>query len=57
MSKRNQTKQRKAPLATKRAGPLLAEWTGRYQANVRRILEVTRTCFKIVPQIQTEMAK
>ena len=28
----------------------VAEWAGRYQANVRRILEVTRTCFEIVPQ-------
>jgi hypothetical protein len=33
------------------------EWAGRYQANMRRILEVTRTCFEIVPRTQAEMAK
>jgi hypothetical protein len=57
MSKRNPTKRQETPLATKGAGPLLAEWTGRYQANARRIVEVTRACFEIVPQVRTEMAK
>jgi hypothetical protein len=33
------------------------EWAGRYQASMRRILEVTRTCFEIVPRTQAEMAK
>ncbi len=33
------------------------EWVGLYQANMRRVVDVTRTCFEIVPQIQAEMAK
>src|SRR4030095_15710735 len=41
---------------TKDSGVLLAEWTGLYQANMRRILEVTRTCFEIVPQTQAQIA-
>ena len=36
---------------------VIAEWAGRYQANVRRILDLTRTCFEIVPKTQAEMAK
>ena len=36
---------------------LIAEWAGRYQANVRRILELMHTCFEIVPKAQAEMAK
>jgi hypothetical protein len=31
--------------------------SSRNQANARGILEVTRTCFEIVPHTQTEMAK
>ena len=50
------TKQLKALQTSKGSGPLLAEWAGRYQANVRRILEVTRTSFEIVPRTQAEMA-
>jgi phasin family protein len=36
---------------------VLAEWTALYQSNVRRILDVARTSFEIVPQTQAEMAK
>ena len=43
-------------LNTKDSSVLLAEWTSLYQANMRRILEVTRTCFEIVPQTQAEIA-
>jgi phasin family protein len=35
---------------------LLAEWTNLYQANMRRALDVTRSCFEIVPQTQAEIA-
>ena len=41
---------------TKDSSVLLAEWTNLYQANMRRILEVTRSCFEIVPQTQAEIA-
>ena len=34
----------------------LAEWPSLYQANVRRISEVTRGCFEIVSQTQAEIA-
>jgi phasin family protein len=44
-------------LNTKDAGALLAEWTTLYQVNMRRILDVTRTCFEIVPKTQAEIAK
>ena len=47
----------KALLNTKDSSAIVVEWAGRYQANMRRILEVTRTCFEIVPQTQAEMAK
>jgi hypothetical protein len=57
MSKRIHTKRRKASFPTTRAGPLLAQWAGRYQANVRRLLHVTRVCFEIVPRIQIEVSK
>ena len=50
-------KQLKALLNTKDSSAVVTEWAGRYQANMRRILEVTRTCFEIVPQTQAEMAK
>jgi len=43
-------------LNTKDSSVLLAEWTNLYQANMRRILEVTRSCFEIVPQTQAEIA-
>ena len=41
---------------TKDSSVLLAEWTNLYQANMRRILDVTRSCFEIVPQTQAEIA-
>jgi phasin family protein len=44
-------------LNTKDSGALLAEWTNLYQANMRRVLDVTRSCFEIVPQTQAEIAK
>lgn len=47
----------KALLNVRDYDALVAEWAGRYQANVRRILELTRTCFEIVPKTQAEMAK
>ena len=43
-------------LNMKDSGVLLAEWTNLYQANMRRILDVTRSCFEIVPQTQAEIA-
>lgn len=43
-------------LNTKDSSVLLAEWTNLYQANMRRILDVTRSCFEIVPQTQSEIA-
>lgn len=45
------------PLNTKDSGALLSEWTKLYQANLRRVLDVTRSCFEIVPQTQAEIAK
>jgi phasin family protein len=44
-------------LNTKDSGALLAEWTNLYQANMRRVLDVTRSCFEIVPQTQAEIAR
>jgi hypothetical protein len=44
-------------LNTKDSGALLTEWTNLYQANMRRILDVTRRCFEIVPQSDAEVAK
>ncbi|MDB5925111.1 MAG: hypothetical protein JWN13_4047 [Betaproteobacteria bacterium] len=44
-------------LNTKDSGALVAEWTSLYQANMRRVLDVTRSCFEIVPQTQAEIAK
>ena len=43
-------------LNTKDSGALLAEWTTLYQANMRRVLDATRSCFEIVPQTQAEIA-
>ena len=45
------------PQNAKDAGALLAECTNVYQANMRRVLEVTRSCFEIVPKTQAEIAK
>ena len=50
-------KQLRALLNVRDSSALVAEWAGRYQANVRRILELTRTCFEIVAKTQAEMAK
>jgi phasin family protein len=50
-------KQLRALLNAKDSSALVTEWAGRYQANVRRILDLTRTCFEIVPKTQAEMAK
>ncbi len=47
----------KALLNTNDSNAVVVEWAGRYQANMRRILQVTRTCFEIVPRTQAEMAK
>ena len=44
-------------LNTKDSGALLEEWTSLYQANMRRVLDVTRSCFEIVPQTQAEIAQ
>ena len=43
--------------SAKDSGALLAEWTNLYQANMRRILDVTRSSFEIVPHTQAEIAK
>lgn len=45
------------PVSARDSNALLAEWTGLYQANMRRALDVTRSCFEIVPQTQAEIAK
>ncbi|HWG33410.1 MAG TPA: phasin family protein [Gemmatimonadaceae bacterium] len=50
-------KQLRALLNTKDSGSVVTEWAGRYQANMRRILEVTRACFEIVPKTQAEMTR
>jgi phasin family protein len=42
---------------TKDSGALIAEWTNLYQANMRKVLDVTRSCFEIMPQTQAEIAK
>jgi phasin family protein len=51
------SKHLKILLETKDPAAALAQWTGLYQANMHRVLEVTRTCFEMVPQTQAEMAK
>lgn len=43
-------------LNTKDPGALLSEWAGLIQANMRRILDITRRCFEMVPQTQAEFA-
>ena len=42
-------------LNTKDSGALLTEWSNLYQANMRKVLDVTRRCFEIVPQTQAEI--
>jgi phasin family protein len=46
----------KSLLATKDSGSLLTEWASLYQANMRRVLEVSRVGFEIVPETQAKMA-
>jgi phasin family protein len=45
------------PQNTNDAAALLAECTNLYQANMRRVLDATRSCFQIVPETQAEIAK
>jgi hypothetical protein len=59
-SKRVDSKHLKAlvhALNTTDPGALLSEWTHLFQANMRRILDVTRRCFEMVPQTQAEIAR
>ena len=44
-------------LNAKDSGELLREWTALYQANMRGILDVTRSCFEIVPHTQAAISK
>ena len=46
----------KSLLATKDSGSLLTEWASLYQANMRRVLDVSRIGFEIVPETQAKMA-
>ena len=46
----------KSLLATKDSGSLLTEWAGLYQANMRRVLDVSRIGFEIVPETQAKIA-
>jgi phasin family protein len=43
-------------LTTKDSSSLLTEWASLYQANMRRILDVSRIGFEIVPETQAKMA-
>ena len=51
------SKHLKALLSTTDPTAALTEWVALYQANMRRVLDVTRTCFEILPQTQDELAK
>ena len=46
----------KSLLATKDSGSLLSEWAGLYQTNMRRVLDVSRIGFELVPETQAKMA-
>ena len=46
----------KSLLATKDSGSLLTEWADLYQSNMRRVLDVSRIGFEIVPETQAKMA-
>ena len=46
----------KSLLTTKDSGSLLAEWADLYQSNMRRVLDVSRIGFEIVPETQAKMA-
>jgi hypothetical protein len=43
-------------LTTKDSSSLLTEWASLYQANMRRILDVSRIGFEIVPETRAKMA-
>jgi len=43
-------------LTTQDSSSLLTEWASLYQANMRRILDVSRIGFEIVPETQAKMA-
>ena len=51
------SKQLNALLTTANPADALVQWADRYQVNVRRLLEITRTCFEIVPQTQAQVAR
>ncbi len=51
------SKHLKTLLDSKDPAAALGEWAELYQANVRMALDVARTCFEIVPEIQAELAK
>ena len=46
----------KSLLTTKDSGSLLTEWADLYQSNMRRVLDVSRIGFEIVPETQAKMA-
>ena len=46
----------KSLLTTKDSGSLLTEWADLYQSNVRRVLDVSRIGFEIVPETRAKMA-
>jgi phasin family protein len=46
----------KSLLMTKDYGSLLTEWAGLYQANMLRVLDVSRIAFEIAPETQAKMA-
>ena len=46
----------KSLLTTKDSSSLLTEWASLYQANMRRVLEVSLIGFEIVPETQAKMA-
>ena len=46
----------KSLLTTKDSGSLLTEWADLYKSNMRRVLDVSRIGFEIVPETQAKMA-
>ena len=46
----------KSLLTTKDSGSLLTEWADLYQSNMRRVLDISRIGFEIVPETQAKMA-
>ena len=51
------SKHLKALLKATNSAAVLTEWAGLVQTNVRRVLDVTRLYFEILPKTQAEMAK